>query len=143
MKSLLFCRRILRGMGAGPERWLAEGAAIWGRRLPRRPQPTSPAQGNPAPRAKKPAAGHNKQKTAGSRSGRFSVEVPVVDAGTWWRRRRIGGHHSWGLKKENFSGVLEDGQPQTITSLWGRRMRRLRIVGADGIQARGFYGWFG
>jgi len=110
------------------------GAAIWAQ-APAGPQPTSPAQENPAPAQKPAAPQQQKPQEAGVT---VSVEVPVVTLDVVAATQN--GDIIPGLKKENFR-VLEDGQPQTITS-FGPTDAPITIVVLMEFSAR-FYGWFG
>src|SRR5260370_27372730 len=84
-------------------------AGIWAQ-APAGPQPTSPGQDNTAPAQKPAAPQQQKPQEAGVT---VSVEVPVVTLDVVAATQN--GDIIPGLKKENFR-VLEDGQPQTITS---------------------------
>jgi len=107
MKAFNLLATLRVGMGAGV---LAAGCATIWAQAPAGPQPTSPAQENPAP-AQKPAAPQQQKPQEGGVS--ISVEVPVVTLDVVAATQN--GDIIPGLKKENFR-VLEDGQPQTITS---------------------------
>src|SRR5512136_429853 len=85
----------------------AGSAGIWAQ-APAGPQPTSPAQENPAP-SQKPATPQQQKPQEGGVT--ISVEVPVVTLDVVAATQN--GDIIPGLKKENFR-VLEDGQPQTI-----------------------------
>ncbi len=89
---------------------LAGACATMRAQAPAGPEPTSPAQGNPAP-AQKPATGQQQKPQEGGVT--ISVEVPVVTLDVVAATQN--GDIIPGLKKENFR-VLEDGQPQTITN---------------------------
>src|SRR6266481_2383758 len=119
---------ILAGMAA------AGSATVWAQ-APAGPQPTSPGQDNSAP-AQKPAAPQQQKPQEGGVS--ISVEVPVVTLDVVAATQN--GDIIPGLKKENFR-VLEDGQPQTITS-FGPTDAPITIVVLMEFSAR-FYGWFG
>src|ERR1700756_5942207 len=110
------------------------GAAIWAQ-APAGPQPTSPAQENPAPTQKPAAPQQQKPQEAGVT---VSVEVPVVTLDVVAATQN--GDIIPGLKKENFR-ILEDGQPQTITS-FGPTDAPITMVVLMEFSAR-FYGWFG
>ena len=128
-----YLQAILRGMALAGA-LAGGGAAIWAQ-APARPQPTSPAQENPA-RGQKPAAPQQqKPQEAGVT---VSVEVPVVTLDVVAATQN--GDIIPGLKKENFR-VLENGQPQTITS-FGPTDAPITIVVLMEFSAR-FYGWFG
>jgi len=128
-----YLQAILRGvMLAGAV--AGGGAAIWAQ-APAGPQPTSPAQENPAPGQKPAAPQQQKPQEAGVT---VSVEVPVVTLDVVAATQN--GDIIPGLKKENFR-VLEDGQPQTITS-FGPTDAPITIVVLMEFSAR-FYGWFG
>ena len=128
-----YLQAILRGvMLAGAV--AGGGAAIWAQ-APAGPQPTSPAQENPAPAQKPAAPQQQKPQEAGVT---VSVEVPVVTLDVVAATQN--GDIIPGLKKENFR-VLEDGQPQTITS-FGPTDAPITIVVLMEFSAR-FYGWFG
>src|SRR5258708_6083006 len=90
-------------------RAVAGGAAICAQ-APAGPQPTSPGQDNTAPAQKPSTPQQQKPQEAGVS---ISVEVPVVTLDVVAATQN--GDIIPGLKKENFR-VLEDGQPQTITS---------------------------
>jgi len=119
---------ILAGIAA------AGSAAIWAQ-APAGPQPTSPGQDNSAP-AQKPTAPQQQKPQEGGVS--ISVEVPVVTLDVVAATQN--GDIIPGLKKENFR-VLEDGQPQTITS-FGPTDAPITMVVLMEFSAR-FYGWFG
>jgi VWFA-related protein len=119
---------ILAGMMA------ARGAAICAQ-APAGPQPTSPGQDNSAP-AQKPSTPQQQKPQEGGVS--ISVEVPVVTLDVVAATQN--GDIIPGLKKENFR-VLEDGQPQTITS-FGPTDAPITMVVLMEFSAR-FYGWFG
>jgi VWFA-related protein len=82
---------------------------VWAQ-APAGPQPTSPGQDNSAP-AQKPSTPQQQKPQESGVS--ISVEVPVVTLDVVAATQN--GDIIPGLKKENFR-VLEDGQPQTITS---------------------------
>jgi hypothetical protein len=86
---------------------LTGGAGIVWAQAPPGPEPTSPAQENPAT-SQKPAPKQQKPQEGGVT---ISVEVPVVTLDVVAATQN--GDIIPGLKKENFR-VLEDGQPQTI-----------------------------
>src|SRR5260221_1960837 len=119
---------ILAGMAA------AGGAAI-GAQAPAAPQPSSPGQDNPA-RAQNPSTPQQQKPQEAGVS--ISVEVPVVTLDVVAATQN--GDIIPGLKKENFR-VLEDGQPQTITS-FGPTDAPITIVVLMEFSAR-FYGWVG
>jgi len=119
---------ILAGMLA------AGGATVWAQ-APAGPQPTSPGQDNSAP-AQKPATPQQQKPQEAGVS--ISVEVPVVTLDVVAATQN--GDIIPGLKKENFR-VLEDGQPQTITS-FGPTDAPITMVVLMEFSAR-FYGWFG
>jgi VWFA-related protein len=102
---------------------------------PAGPQPTSPGQDNTAP-AQKPASQQQQKPQEAGVS--ISVEVPVVTLDVVAATQN--GDIIPGLKKENFR-VLEDGQPQTITS-FGPTDAPITMVVLMEFSAR-FYGWFG
>jgi len=112
----------------------AGGAGIWAQ-APAGPQPTSPAQENPAP-AQKPAPPQQQKPQEAGVS--IAVEVPVVTLDVVAATQN--GDIIPGLKKENFR-VLEDGQPQTITN-FGPTDAPITMVVLMEFSAR-FYGWFG
>src|SRR5258707_2087910 len=112
----------------------AGSAGIWAQ-APAGPQPTSPGQDNTAPAQKPAAPQQQKPQEAGVT---VSVEVPVVTLDVVAATQN--GCIIPGLKKENFR-VLEDGQPQTITS-FGPTDAPITIVVLMEFSAR-FYGWFG
>jgi VWFA-related protein len=112
----------------------AGSATIWAQ-APAGPQPTSPAQQNPAP-SQKPAAPQQQKPQEGGVT--ISVEVPVVTLDVVAATQN--GDIIPGLKKENFR-VLEDGQPQTITN-FGPTDAPITMVVLMEFSAR-FYGWFG
>jgi len=128
-----YLQAILRGVALAGA-LAGGGAAIWAQ-APAGPQPTSPAQGNPAPAQKPAAPQQQKPQEAGVT---VSVEVPVVTLDVVAATQN--GDIIPGLKKENFR-VLEDGQPQTITS-FGPTDAPITIVVLMEFSAR-FYGWFG
>ena len=109
-------------------------AVIWAQ-APAGPQPTSPAQGNPAP-TQKPATPQQQKPQEGGVT--ISVEVPVVTLDVVAATQN--GDIIPGLKKENFR-ILEDGQPQTITN-FGPTDAPITMVVLMEFSAR-FYGWFG
>src|ERR1700756_112099 len=109
------------------------GAAIWAQ-APAGPQPTSPAQENPAP-AQKPAAPQQQKPQEAGVS--IAVEVPVVTLDVVAATQN--GDILQGLKKENFR-VLEDGQPQAITN-FGPTDAPITMVVVMEFSARA-YGWF-
>src|SRR5260221_361766 len=119
---------ILAGMAA------AGSATIWAQ-APAGPQPTSPGQDNTAPAQKPSTPQQQKPQEAGVS---ISVEVPVVTLDVVAATQN--GDIIPGLKKENFR-VLEDGQPQTITS-FGPTDAPITMVVLMEFSAR-FYGWFG
>jgi len=112
----------------------AGSAELWAQ-APAGPQPTSPAQENPAP-SQKPATPQQKKPQEAGVS--ISVEVPVVTLDVVAATQN--GDIIPGLKKENFR-VLEDGQPQTITN-FGPTDAPITMVVLMEFSAR-FYGWFG
>jgi VWFA-related protein len=112
----------------------AGNATIWAQ-APAGPQPTSPAQQNPEPSQKTAAPQQQKPQEAGVT---VSVEVPVVTLDVVAATQN--GDIIPGLKKENFR-VLEDGQPQTITS-FGPTDAPITMVVLMEFSAR-FYGYFG
>jgi len=128
-----YLQAILRGVALAGA-LAGGGAAIWAQ-APAGPQPTSPAQENPAPAQKPAAPQQQKPREAGVT---VSVEVPVVTLDVVAATQN--GDIIPGLKKENFR-VLEDGQPQTITS-FGPTDAPITIVVLMEFSAR-FYGWFG
>ncbi len=128
-----YLQAILRGVALAGA-LAGGGAAIWAQ-APAGPQPTSPAQENPAPAQKPAAPQQQKPQEAGVT---VSVEVPVVTLDVVAATQN--GDIIPGLKKENFR-VLEDGQPQTITS-FGPTDAPITIVVLMEFSAR-FYGWFG
>jgi hypothetical protein len=109
-------------------------ATVWAQ-APAGPQPTSPGQDNSAP-AQKPSTPQQQKPQEGGVS--ISVEVPVVTLDVVAATQN--GDIIPGLKKENFR-VLEDGQPQTITS-FGPTDAPITMVVLMEFSAR-FYGWFG
>ncbi|HXH67845.1 MAG TPA: VWA domain-containing protein [Candidatus Limnocylindrales bacterium] len=111
------------------------GSAGIGAQAPAGPQPTSPGQDNTAP-AQKPAAPQQQKPQEAGVS--IAVEVPVVTLDVVAATQN--GDIIPGLKKENFR-VLEDGQPQTITS-FGPTDAPITMVVLMEFSAR-FYGWFG
>jgi len=128
-----YLQAILRGMALAGA-LAGGGAAIWAQ-APAGPQPTSPGQENPAPGQKPAAPQQQKPQEAGVT---VSVEVPVVTLDVVAATQN--GDIIPGLKKENFR-VLEDGQPQTITS-FGPTDAPITMVVLMEFSAR-FYGWFG
>jgi VWFA-related protein len=132
MKAFYLLATMRVGMVAGV---LAAGCATIWAQAPAGPQPTSPAQENPAP-AQKPAAPQQQKPQEGGVS--ISVEVPVVTLDVVAATQN--GDIIPGLKKENFM-VLEDGQPQTITN-FGPTDAPITMVVLMEFSAR-FYGWFG
>ena len=132
MKAFYLLAIVRVGLAAGV---LAAGCATIWAQAPAGPQPTSPAQENPAP-AQKPAAPQQQKPQEGGVS--ISVEVPVVTLDVVAATQN--GDIIPGLKKENFR-VLEDGQPQTITS-FGPTDAPITMVVLMEFSAR-FYGWFG
>jgi VWFA-related protein len=128
-----YLQAMLRGMALAGA-LAGGGAAIWAQ-APAGPQPTSPTQENPAPAQKPAAPQQQKPREAGVT---VSVEVPVVTLDVVAATQN--GDIIPGLKKENFR-VLEDGQPQTITS-FGPTDAPITIVVLMEFSAR-FYGWFG
>lgn len=112
--------------------WLAASAAA---QAPAGPQGTPPGQSNPAPSvAQKPPSPQEKAPDAGVT---ISVEVPVVTLDVIATTQH--GDLLTGLKKENFR-VLEDGQPQAITS-FGPTDAPITMVVLMEFSARA-YGWF-
>ncbi len=89
---------------------LAGGSLTVWAQAPAGPQPTSPAQGNPAPEQKPGPPQQQKPQEGGVT---IAVEVPVVTLDVVAATQN--GDIIPGLKKENFR-ILEDGQPQTITN---------------------------
>src|SRR6266702_5767428 len=110
----------------------AGSVGIWAQ-APAGPQPTSPGQDNTA---QKPAAPQQQKPQEAGVS--IAVEVPVVTLDVVAATQN--GDIIPGLKKENFR-VLEDGQPQTISS-FGPTDAPITMVVLMEFSAR-FYGWFG
>src|SRR6201998_3196030 len=127
-----YLKEVVRlGIAAGV---LAGGGGMVWAQAPAGPEPTSPAQENPAP-SQKPAPQQQQPPEGGVT---ISVEVPVVTLDVVAATQN--GDIIPGLKKENFRG-LEDGQPQTITS-FGPTDAPITMVVLMEFSAR-FYGWFG
>src|SRR5579863_8021908 len=118
---------VLAGMVA------ACSATVWAQ-APSGPQPTSPGQDNSAP-AQKPSTPQQQKPQEGGVS--ISVEVPVVTLDVVAATQN--GDIIPGLKKENFR-VLEDGQPQTITSFGPTDAPITMVVLLEFSNVRG--GWF-
>jgi VWFA-related protein len=132
MKAFYLLAIVRVGLAAGV---LAAGCATIWAQAPAGPQPTSPAQDKPAI-SQKPAPPQQQKPQEGGVS--ISVEVPVVTLDVVAATQN--GDIIPGLKKENFR-VLEDGQPQTITS-FGPTDAPITMVVLMEFSAR-FYGWFG
>ena len=132
MKALYLQAMARVGILAGV---MAVGSAGTWAQAPAGPQPTSPGQDKPAS-SQKPAAPQQQKPQEGGVS--ISVEVPVVTLDVVAATQN--GDIIPGLKKENFR-VLEDGQPQTITS-FGPTDAPITMVVLMEFSAR-FYGWFG
>jgi VWFA-related protein len=102
---------------------------------PAGPQPASPPPANPpSVQQQKPAPAQQAPKESGVT---ISVEVPVVTLDVIATTQN--GGLIPGLKKENFR-VLEDGQPQTLTS-FGAGEAPITMVVLMEFSARA-YGWF-
>jgi VWFA-related protein len=102
---------------------------------PAGPQPSSPAPANPAPAP--PAQQAPAQQQPKESGVTISVDVPVVTLDVIATTQH--GDLIPGLKKENFR-VLEDGQPQTLTS-FGAGEAPITMVVLMEFSARA-YGWF-
>lgn len=105
---------------------------------PAGPQPPSPAPSTPPPAAApspKQAPAQQPPKESGVT---ISVEVPVVTLDVIATTQH--GDLIPGLKKDNFR-VLEDGQPQTITS-FGPTDAPITMVLLMEFSSRGYFEWF-